>query len=79
VLDGDRDPRRQSGKPVCFQRVFESNCIALGFTLDQRDGAGDDPDLPTDACLSVTPECGNSPVFAVIVLIFRLISPRSNV
>jgi len=29
--------------------------------------------------LSVTPECGNSPVFAVIVLIFWLISPRSNV
>jgi hypothetical protein len=79
VLDGDRDPRRQSGKPVCFQRVFESNCIALGFTLDPRDGAGDDPDLPTDACLSVKPERGNSPVFAVIVLIFRLISPRSNV
>jgi len=26
----------------------------------------------------VTRECGNSPVFAVIVLIFRVISPRSN-
>jgi hypothetical protein len=34
---------RQPRKPLCFQRVFESNCLALALALYPRDGAGDDP------------------------------------